>query len=75
MNDTFGARTTLSVGDRELRIARLDVLEKRGWNISRLPYALRILLENLLRREDGMAVTADQVEAVATWDPHAAPSG
>ena len=74
MNDSFGSRSTLTVGGRELRLARLDALEKRGFNLSRLPYALRILLENLLRREDGQMVTADDIEALAGWDPQAIPS-
>ncbi len=74
MNDSFGSRAALKVGDREIRIARLDALEKRGWNLTRLPYALRILLENLLRLEDGRMVTAGDIEALATWDPQAVPS-
>jgi aconitate hydratase len=77
MNDSFGSRSTLTVGGRDgsrtYRLARLDALEKRGWNISRLPFALRILLENLLRREDGEVVRADDVEALAHWDPKAIP--
>jgi aconitate hydratase len=74
MNDSFGSRATLRVGGRELRLARLDALEKRGYRMSRLPYALRILLENLLRREDGLVVTADEIEALAGWDAKALPS-
>ncbi len=74
MQDSFGSRATLRAGGREFRLARLDVLEKRGWNVSRLPYSLRILLENLLRREDGAAVTAGEIEALARWDPQAAPA-
>jgi len=74
MKDSFGSRTALQVGGREYRIARLGALEGRGWKLERLPYALRILLENLLRREDGEVVTAGDVEALATWDPHAVPS-
>jgi aconitate hydratase len=74
MNDSFGSRASLKVGGREIRIARLDALERRGWNLARLPYALRILLENLLRLEDGKLVSADDVEALATWDPQAVPS-
>jgi aconitate hydratase len=77
MNDSFGSRATLRAGGRELRpdlhIARLDALERRGFAVSRLPYALRILLENLLRREDGSAVTADEIEALARWDPKETP--
>jgi aconitate hydratase len=74
MKDSFGSRSSLKVGGREVRLARLDSLEKRGWTISRLPYALRILLENLLRREDGAVVSAGDIEALATWDPKAVPS-
>ncbi|HEX4961714.1 MAG TPA: aconitate hydratase AcnA [Thermoanaerobaculia bacterium] len=74
MNDSFGSRATLRVGGRQLRLARLDALEKRGLHVSRLPYALRILLENLLRREDGLIVNAGEIEALATWDPQAVPS-
>jgi aconitate hydratase len=74
MKDSFGSRATLTAGGRELRLARLDALERRGWSMSRLPYALRILLENLLRREDGDVVTAEEIEALATWDPKAVPS-
>jgi aconitate hydratase len=74
MEDSFGSRAALQVGEREIRLARLDALERRGWNLARLPYALRILLENLLRREDGAMVTAGDIEALATWDPLAAPS-
>jgi aconitate hydratase len=74
MKDSFGSRATLRVGGRELRLARLDALEKRGLNVSRLPYCLRILLENLLRREDGAAVTADEIAALAGWDPAALPA-
>ena len=77
LKDSFGSRSTLQVGGRngrDIHIARLDVLERRGWSISRLPYALRILLENLLRREDGEVVHAGDIEALATWDPKATPS-
>src|SRR5258706_60083 len=74
MNDSFGSRATLRVGGRQVRIARLDALEARGHNVSRLQYALRILLETLLRREDGSVVTASEIEALATWDPKAIPS-
>ena len=74
MQDSFGSRSSLKVGGREVRLARLDALESRGWNVSRLPYALRILLENLLRREDGVVVSAGDIEALATWDPRAVPA-
>jgi aconitate hydratase len=68
MKDSFGSHATLTVGDREYRIARLEALEKQGLPVSRLPYALRILLENLLRREDGSAVCAEEIEILARWD-------
>jgi aconitate hydratase len=71
--DTFGARSTLTVGDAEHEIFRLDALQSR-FDVARLPYTLRILLENLLRREDGETVAASDVEAVATWDAGADPA-
>jgi aconitate hydratase len=74
MKDSFSTLGALRVADRSLRIACLPELEKQGWNLGRLPFSLRILLENLLRREDGEVVTAEDIEAVANWDPQAAPS-
>ena len=66
----FGARDTLTVGDRKYEIYRLDALAAHGGlDVSRLPYSLRILLENLLRHEDDVVVTAEDVEALARWDP------
>jgi aconitate hydratase len=74
MKDSFGSRSAFKVGGtdggREMRIARLDALESYG--VSRLPYALRILLENLLRREDGSTVSAGEIEALARWQPRLA---
>ncbi|CAN5653688.1 aconitate hydratase AcnA [soil metagenome] len=67
--DSFGARSTLRVGDREYEIFRLDALEKEGYDVSRLPYSLRILLENLLRTEDGITVRREDIEALAGWKP------
>jgi aconitate hydratase A / 2-methylisocitrate dehydratase len=72
--DSFGSRARLQVGDRTYQVHRLDALEKAGFAVSRLPYALKILLENLLRLEDGLAVRREDVEALARWDPRAAPS-
>jgi aconitate hydratase len=72
-SDSFGARATLQVGDATHEIFRLDALQSR-YDVARLPYTLRILLENVLRREDGVTVTAADVEAVAGWDAKAAPS-
>ena len=71
--DTFGARSTLAVGGAEHEIFRLDALQAR-YDVARLPYTLRILLENVLRREDGDTVAAADVEAIATWDATADPS-
>src|SRR5680860_342916 len=73
MADQFGSRDTLNVGDRSYEIFRLDALEKRGFDVARLPYSLRILLENLLRHQGGADTTAD-IEALAQWDPQAEPS-
>ena len=67
--DSFGAHGTLQVGPATYRIARLSALQERGFELARLPYALRILLENLLRREDGRDVTAADIEALAGWQP------
>jgi aconitate hydratase len=71
--DSFGARARLTVGDREVEVYRLDALQER-FDVLRLPYTLRILLENVLRHEDGVTVTAADVEAVAGWAASAAPS-
>jgi aconitate hydratase len=71
--DTFGARSTLTVGTTTHEVFCLDALQSR-YDVARLPYTLRILLENVLRREDGVTVTHDDVEAVATWDATAEPS-
>ena len=73
MTDSFGARSTLRVGEREYQIFRLDALSTADRDVRRLPYSLRILLENLLRTEDGVTVTRDDIEALAGWDPNNAP--
>jgi aconitate hydratase len=74
MKDTFSSSRTLESSGTTYRLAHLPSLEKEGFNISRLPFSMRILLENLLRREDGRVVPAADVEAVARWDPEADPS-
>jgi aconitate hydratase len=66
--DTFGARTTLSVGSRSCVIYSLEALARRGFDLSRLPFSIKVLLENVLRREDGVNVTAEHVEALARWN-------
>ncbi|MFN3648583.1 MAG: aconitate hydratase AcnA [Armatimonadota bacterium] len=72
--NSFGARSTVTAAGRTFEIFRLAALEEAGLSIGRLPYSLRILLENLLRQEDGVSVTAADVEALARWDP-AVPDG
>ncbi|WP_311132054.1 aconitate hydratase AcnA [Nonomuraea gerenzanensis] len=68
--NSFGSRDTLRVGDASYEIFRLDAVE----GSARLPYSLKILLENLLRTEDGANITADHIRALGEWDPNAAPS-
>ena len=71
--NSFGARATLSVGDREYEIFRLDALQSR-YDVARLPFSLKILLENLLRNEDGESIRAQDIEALASWNAKAEPS-
>ena len=73
MADSFDTRSTLAAGGAEYEIFRLDRLAGR-FDPGRLPFSLKILLENLLRHEDGSGVTAGDVEALAGWDPGAEPS-
>jgi aconitate hydratase A / 2-methylisocitrate dehydratase len=68
--DTFGAKTPLGVGDASYDIFRIDTVAGH----ERLPYSLKILLENLLRTEDGANVTTDHILALGRWDPQAEPS-
>ncbi|MGD8795455.1 MAG: aconitase family protein, partial [Thiohalophilus sp.] len=70
MSNSFNARATLSVNGQDHEIYRLDALK----GVERLPYSLKILLENLLRHEDGKVVTKADIEAMAAWDPQAEPS-
>jgi aconitate hydratase 1 len=74
MADSFGSRSALRVGNRSFEIFRLSALQAAGLPIERLPFSLKILLENLLRREDGASVTRQQIEAVARWQPDAEPA-
>ena len=71
--DSFGAKSTLEVGGRSYEIFRLDALQSK-FDVARLPYSLKVLLENVLRLEDGVSATADTVEAIASWDAAAEPS-
>src|SRR5215469_16275592 len=72
--DSFHAAGELKSGDKTVRYFRLNALESTGAKLDRLPYSLRILLENLLRREDGVTVTADDIRFLAKWDAKAEPS-
>ena len=71
--NSFGARDTLVLGGREHEIFRLDALQSR-FDVARLPFSLKVLLENLLRTEGDGAVTAKDIEALASWDAKAQPS-
>ncbi|WP_428097063.1 aconitate hydratase AcnA [Candidatus Rariloculus sp.] len=71
MTNSFGARQSLAAGGTDYRIYRLDAA---GGSVHNLPYTLKILLENLLRHEDGKNITPDDIEALANWDPKAEPA-
>ncbi len=71
--DSFGSRSTLRVGGESMEFFRLDRLKSTGvGDIGRLPYCLKVLLENLLRREDGNSVRREEIAALARWDPASA---
>ena len=72
--DSFKAKAPLKTGSKTVHIFRLQSLAEAGVNLTRLPFSLRILLENLLRHEDGRTVTADDITFLANWDPRAEPS-
>src|SRR6266853_3312621 len=69
--NSFGAAGPLRVGGRTYEIFRLAALEKTGVNLARVPYSIKILLENLLRFEDGSTVKRSDIEYIAGWDPAA----
>jgi aconitate hydratase A / 2-methylisocitrate dehydratase len=71
--NSFDARTTLTVGDRSHEIYSLQALQS-SYDVARLPFSLKILLENLLRNEDGEAIRAEDVEALANWNATEEPS-
>ncbi len=73
MPDSFGAYSHITVQGESVALYRLKALETGGKSLARLPYALRILLENLLRNEDGRSVAKEDIEALLQWDPKAAP--
>ena len=72
--NSFGARATLRVGSHQYQIFRIDSLDKQGISTEHLPYSLRILLENLLRTENGKSVTPDDIRFAAQWQAAAIPS-
>ena len=72
--DSFKSKSTLTAGSKTYTLFRLKALEGTGVNLARLPFSLRILLENLLRHEDGRTVTADDIKFLANWDAKAEPS-
>src|SRR6266849_1551794 len=71
--NSFGGRATLKSGARSYEIYRLDALDRAGLPVARLPYSLKILLENLLRLEDGRTVRPEDIEKLARWDPEKVP--
>ncbi len=73
-SNTFHSRATLTAGDRKFEIFRLDALERSGVGpVSRLPFSMKVLLENLLRNEDGRFVRPEAIQAVARWNPTGKP--
>ncbi len=72
--NSFGSRSNLTVGKKTYEIYRLDAVDKQGIESAKLPYSLRILLENLLRTENGKSVTRADIEFLAKWDADATPS-
>ncbi len=72
--DSFGAKSTLDVNGKSYEIFRLDAVSGDGLDVASLPFSLKVLLENLLRTEDGADITADDIRAIAGWDADAEPS-
>jgi aconitate hydratase len=71
--NSFGARATFKAGNKEYELYRIDALDKQGISTKHLPFSLRILLENLLRTEDGRNVTKDEIRALAAWNKNSKP--
>ena len=71
--NSFKSRSSLRVGNKEYEIYRIDALDRQGISTKHLPYSLRILLENLLRTEDGRNVTQEEVRALAAWNSQSKP--
>ena len=73
MKDSFGTKGRLAVGSAQYEIFQLKKLAKQHASVERLPFSLKVLLENLLRHEDGRVVKAEHVQALINWNPTAAP--
>jgi aconitate hydratase len=73
MPNSFKALSTLQAGGQTVQYYRLDALREHGLNVAKLPFSLKVLLENLLRYEDGVTVTADDIKGLAAWKPKAEP--
>ena len=71
--NSFGSRSTLKVGNKEYEVYRLDALDKQGISTKPLPFSMRILLENLLRTEDGGNVKKEDIRALASWNKSTKP--
>jgi aconitate hydratase len=71
--NSFGARSNFKVGNKEYELYRIDALDKQGISTKHLPFSLRILLENLLRTEDGRNVTKGEIRALAAWNKNSKP--
>ena len=72
--DSFGAKSTLDVDGKSYEIFRLDAVIGDGLDVDSLPFSLKVLLENLLRTEDGADITADDIRALAGWDETPSPT-
>ena len=72
-SDSFGARATFKVGNKEYELYRIDALDRQGISTKHLPFSLRILLENLLRTEDGRNVMKGEIRALAAWNRSSKP--
>src|SRR4030081_4141284 len=73
LSNSFGARATFKVGNKEYELYRLYALDKQGISTRHLPFSLRILLENLLRTEDGRNVKREDVRSLAAWNSKSKP--
>src|SRR5882762_6099239 len=66
-SNTYGARATLAVDGIDYTVFKLEALEHRGFSLTKMPYSIKVMIENVLRREDGLVVKPGQIEALARW--------